>query len=129
MAVLSIDVTMPNRPSRTWVRSSVDSAPGAVAWLPATTTDQRLIPIAQRSRVRCIQAPLSRLPDDATVPAVAQLQSIYRAGVAAGSPVSLMETSDRPINRMATAAAAASTTIGTSASEKLPVASLMKPIA
>src|SRR5688572_2308917 len=54
-----IDVTMPNRPSRTWARSSVDSAPGAVAWLPATTTDQRLTPIAQRSRLRCIQTTLT----------------------------------------------------------------------
>jgi len=54
---------------------------------------------------------------------------VYRAAIATALRVVSIAASPRPLQRIATAAAAASTTNGTSASEKLPVASLMNPIA
>src|SRR4030095_170749 len=50
-----MDVTIWNRSSFTWSRNAPGKAVGGTAWLPATTADQRLTLIAQRSRVRHIQ--------------------------------------------------------------------------
>ena len=52
-----MDVTIWNRSSFTWARSASDSAPVGAAWLPITTADQRLTPIAQNSRVQRIEIP------------------------------------------------------------------------
>jgi hypothetical protein len=43
---------MLNRSFFRWARSASDSAPVDDAWLPVATADQRLTPIAQKSRVR-----------------------------------------------------------------------------
>src|SRR5688572_18167537 len=57
-----IDVTIWNRSFFTWARSVSDSAPVGTAWLPVTTADKRLTPIAQNSRVQRIEIPGSTRP-------------------------------------------------------------------
>ena len=49
------DVTIWNRSAFMWARSASDSAALGAAWLQVTAVDQRLTPIAQKSRVRRIQ--------------------------------------------------------------------------
>ena len=49
-----MDVMIANCSFFRWARSVSDSAPEGAAWLPITTADQRLTPIAQKSRVQRI---------------------------------------------------------------------------